>query len=134
MEVVLLLVAIVGVALIVVPRLRGRRAGAASRRRPRAQARGWRRGPPAATPVAAPGLRRRLASEEDVWDDDLGWEGQDAAPADARRVEPAGAMSRVPVRPSPAAELPSVERWRERAASGDDWLEDDDGLGWEGTA
>src|SRR3954465_7541390 len=122
MEVVLLLVALTGIALIAVPRLRARRAGAASRRRP-----------PRAGPVpraAAEGTWAPAApseSEEDVSDDDLGWEGQDATPAtrdewnkwrDAQAPEPE------------SPKLPSVDRWRERA--GDDWLEDDDGLGWEG--
>src|SRR3954470_1079780 len=122
MEVVLLLVALTGIALIAVPRLRARRAGAASRRRP-PRARTVPRAAAAATwAPAAPS-----ASEEDVWDDDLGWEGQDATPAtrdewnkwrDAQAPEPE------------SPKLPSVDRWRERA--GDDWLEDDDGLGWEG--
>ena len=33
--------------------------------------------------------------------------------------------------PAPSGELPSVARWRERQAPGEDWV-DDDGLGWEG--
>src|SRR4051812_29022590 len=122
MEVVLLLVALTGIALIAVPRLRARRAGAASRRRPPRA-----RTVPRAAAAAAWAPAAPSASEEDVWDDDLGWEGQDATPAtrdewnkwrDAQAPEPE------------SPKLPSVDRWRERA--GDDWLEDDDGLGWEG--
>src|SRR3954468_11854078 len=115
MEVVLLLVAIIGIALIAVPRLQARRAGAASRRRPsrRSRARVVSRAA-AVTPVAT-SWAPPPASEEDAWDDDLGWEGQDTNPAprdewnkwrDARS-------------PESADELPSVDRWRERAGSGD---------------
>src|ERR1700754_2552341 len=114
MEVVLLLVAIVGVALIAVPRLQARRAGAASRRRTRARVKTR---AAVATPVATSWTPAPVSSEEDVWDDDLGWEGEDAGPAtrdewnrwrDSQAPEPS--------EPEPTA-LPSVDRWRERAAS-----------------
>jgi hypothetical protein len=129
MEVVLLLVAIIGIALIAVPRLQARRAGAASRRRSlrRKRARVVTRAA-AVTPVAASWTPP--ASEEDAWDDDLGWEGQDATPA-TRDEWNKWRDAQSPETESP--ELPSVDRWRERATSGDDRLEDDDGLGWEGS-
>src|SRR6476469_6378359 len=100
MEVVLLLAAVIGIALIAVPRLQARR-----RPSKRARANVVRRAA-AATPVAtswSPG-----SPDEDAWDDDLGWEGPDAPDTSW----------------SEAAELPSTARA--------DWLEDDDGLGWEG--
>ena len=63
---------------------------------------------------------------------------RDPAPGRARGV---GASGGRPSRRSPAAaepaepeappELPSVERWRAKAQE-PDWVEDDDGLGWEG--
>src|SRR3954454_6575688 len=128
MEVVLLLVGLVGIALIAVPRLRARRAGAPSRRRPSRRTRGRAVAPAAAaTPVAAPWPPP--ASDEDAWDDDLGWEGEDTTPA-ARDEWNKWRDAQSPETESP--ELPSVDRWRERASSGDDWLEDDDGLAWEG--
>src|SRR5262245_25561504 len=126
MEVVLLLVAIVGVALIAVPRLRARRAGAPARRRPSRRTPARVVAARAAVPVSA-SWAPAADPDEDVWDDDLGWEGPDATPAareewnrwrDAQK--PAASAER-------ESELPSVERWRERAAS-DDWVEDDDGL------
>src|SRR3954452_17813218 len=128
MEVVLLLVALVGTALIAVPRLRARRAGAPSRRRPSRRTRGRAVAPAAAaTPVAA--SWSPPASDEDAWDDDLGWEGEATTPA-ARDEWNKWRDAQSPETESP--ELPSVDRWRERATSGDDWVEDD-GLGWEGT-
>src|SRR3954452_8730002 len=125
MEVVLLLVAIVGVALIAVPRLQARRSGRRPSRRKRAVTRAA-----VVTPVAA-SWTPEPASDEDAWDDDLGWEGQDSA-APARDEWNRWRDSQAPSPESP--ELPSMDRWRERAASTGDWLEDDDGLGWEGEA
>src|SRR5258705_202693 len=86
MDVVLLLVAIAGIALIAVSRLQARRAGAgrpsaarrrrATRTRARKAVRMTATSPPAATwtpgRAAAP-----TSSEDEVWDDDLGWEGGD---------------------------------------------------------
>jgi FtsZ-interacting cell division protein ZipA len=167
MEVVLLLVGILGVALIVVPRMRarrsnGRKSAPARRRRSRA-----RRAPaqaaavsPVATWTPADAAASRSGDWE-VWDDELGWEGVESAPAATPAAdpepEPAPAAEVAPPRepdresweqwraselsdsgPEPAdepgGELPSVERWRERQADrSGDW-DDDDGLGWESAA
>ncbi len=129
MEVVLLLVAITGIALIAVPRVQARRAGAGARRRVASRPR-----PHVARAVAAAPAAWSPPTGEDEWEDDLGWEGADAPPArdewNRWRSSRDGAAESEPERD----ELPSVQRWRERAPSGDDWLEDDDGLGWEGDA
>src|SRR4051794_19848740 len=89
MEVVLLVVAVIGIALVVVPRLNRRRTARARRPAPAARRR-------AATAVAAPAPVATWtpagAPDEDAWDDDLGWEGVDA--------------------PAPAARQ-AWERWRE---------------------
>ncbi|WP_157592432.1 hypothetical protein [Solirubrobacter soli] len=140
MEVVVLLVAIVGVALIAIPRLQRRRAGARRIKRvsspivaaaavPASSAAAW--APPA-------------SSDEDVWEDDLGWEGvsspsssSEAAPGAREAWEEwrSSALSGMDAAAASSSEpdvreLPSVERWRERE---DEWVdEDDDGLGWEG--
>ena len=130
MEVVLLLVAITGIALIVVPRMQARRAGAGSRRRVAARPRPQVARAAAVAPVAT---TWSPPAGEDEWEDDLGWEGADPPAREEWnrwRSARAGAAEPRPVRD----ELPSVQRWRERATSGDDWLEDDDGLGWEGEA
>ena len=114
MEVVLLVVAVIGIALVVVPRVQRRRRTSARRlasvmRRPSVRRR--RRAPVAvATPVASWTPSGPASVEDDGWDDDLGWEGVDT--------------------PTPAAEGPTVERWR--AADSDDDETWDDDLGWEG--
>ena len=161
MEVVLLLVGIVGIALVVVPRMqrrsgagskptktktktRSRRAPAARRRSAAAAA-----APPVATwtPVdegaPAPAVGEPVSADDDVWDDDLGWEGVETARPEAREAwerwrtteSPLAADAAQPAEPEPlpepVAELPSVERWRAQAQE-EDWVEDDDGLGWEG--
>ena len=142
MEVVVLLVAIVGVALIVIPRLQRRKAGSHRPSKPRRRA---------STPVVAAAAVPAASAaawappepaglDSDAWDDDLGWEGE-AEPAPEARE--AWEDWRAAARPSAGAadasapepeieELPSVERWRARTED-DDWVEeDDDGLGWEG--
>jgi hypothetical protein len=133
MEVVVLLVAIAGAALLAVPRVQRRKAGRARTRKaavaatavPASSAASW-------TPPAEP--------EADAWEDDLGWEGEPEAAPEARSAwedwrsqsftaePPAGASA------AEADELPSVERWRAAAEQDDEaWVEDDDdGLGWEG--
>lgn len=144
MEVVLLLLGIVGIALVVVPRLqrrsssgrrptRGRRAATARRKRALAAAAA---APPVATwtPTLAP-----EAADEDGWDDDLGWEGVETAAPEARDAweqwrateSPLAASEPEEAPAEPVAELPSVERWRAQAQEEEEWLEDD-GLGWEG--
>jgi hypothetical protein len=173
MEVVLLLVGILGVALIVVPRMRGRRSGARrpapSRRRVRARKAAAQAA--ATSPVATWTPAEAAASRSgdwEVWDDELGWEGVEAAPPAASAPEPepepapaAEAEIAPPREPdreawerwraselsdsgpgrtgepvaAPGGELPSVERWRERQANPPgEWLDDDDGLGWESSA
>ena len=91
MEVVLLLVALTGIALIAVPRLQARRAGAgrtgaksakSARRRRAAGARA------AAAPVVAASWAPAAGSDEEVWDDDLGWEGERAGARRAARSPP----------------------------------------------
>src|SRR4051794_12167965 len=104
MEVVLLLVAIAGIALIAVPRLQARRASAARTASARA-ARSSRR--PAVAAAAVP-TWAPSASDDEIWDDGLGWEGEDPSPPTAPREE--------------------ADRRRERAAAPDDGWLDDDGL------
>ena len=165
MEVVLLLVGIVGIALVVVPRMQ-RRSGSGRRttpatsrpRRTTPSRKGKRTAAAAATPAVAtwtpvtgPGRAAKAAAapaDDDGWDDDLGWEGVERAAAapEAREAwehwrtteSPLAAAQPEPAAPEPpvqepAAELPSVERWRAQAQE-EDWVEDDDGLGWEGAA
>src|SRR5690349_5443042 len=126
MEVVVLLVAIAGIALLVIPRLQRRRAG--SRRvqplsSPVVAA--------AAVPASSTAAWAPPASDDDVWEDDLGWEGEDAAPAPGAREAwqewRSSARPEASVPPEPEAhELPSVERWRARAAEEDaEWVEED---------
>jgi hypothetical protein len=155
MEVVVLLVAIAGVALLVIPRVQRRKGGARRPTRARKPARSRGRKVAAAPLVAAPAVAswsppaaaETAGPELDVWEDDLGWEGgEDAAPspaaleaweqwrttdsplaAAAAAAEAAEAEAEAPEAP----ELPSVERWRAQADE-QEWVEDDDGLGWEG--
>src|SRR4051794_2997141 len=147
MEVVVLLVAVVGVTFLVVPRLRRRRAGAhrpaASKARPRTGSPTRLRGPKAAAAAgSAPAVASwtpppSASSDVDVWEDDLGWEGESAEPTPAARDawEDWREAALSPAEPSPepeVRELPSVERWRARADEEPEWVEDDDdGLGWE---
>jgi len=144
MEVVVLLVAIVGVALIAIPRLQRRNAGG---RRPfnRARTRKPRR-VVAASAITAPAAAdwapppTSTGPDLDAWEDDLGWEGVDApSPAareaweDWRSASLASPPESAPAPEPEVRELPSVERWRARAEEDADWVEDDDdGLGWEG--
>src|SRR6185436_11203818 len=120
MEVVVLLVAIVGVALIVIPRLQRRKA--ASRRAQRVSS-------PvvaaAAVPASSAASWAPPASEEDVWEDDLGWEGETADPTPAARDAwqewRSSALPSSDASPEPEVrELPSVERWRARADEDDE--------------
>src|SRR5215217_3527892 len=114
MEVVVLLVAIVGVALLVIPRVQRRTAGSRRSSKPRKRV-----STPVVAAAAVPASSATAwappESAGPEWEDDLGWEGE-SEPAPEAEVR----------------ELPSIERWRARA-SDDDWIEDDDdGLGWEG--
>ena len=72
------------------------------------------------------------------WDDDLGWENVESAPPAAREAWDEWRVTESPLARGPEAaaepaepELPSVERWRTKTQDAD-WVEDDDGLGWEG--
>src|SRR3954449_4094220 len=120
MEVVLLLVGILGVALIVVPRMRARRSGgrkpAPSRRRVRARKAAAHAAAP--SPVATWSPAEAAASRSgdwEVWDDELGWEGVESAPAATPEPEPEPGPE-----PAPAAEVApprepdrkAWERWR----------------------
>ena len=132
MEVVLLVVAVIGIALVVVPRLQRRRS--TSVRRPASVSRRAsvrrRRSAAVAAPVASWTPSGPAPVEDDGWDDDLGWEGVDS-PAPDTREEWERWRDREPgYEASPAAEVPSVERWR--AADTDDDETWDDDLGWEG--
>src|SRR3954467_5856450 len=141
MEVVVLLVAIVGVALIVIPRLQRRKAASRRPSKPRKRV-----STPVVAAAAVPAASAAAwappesgASDPDAWEDDLGWEGEAEPAPEAREawedwraaaLPPAGA----PDAPTPepeVRELPSVDRWRARSED-DDWVEEDDGLGWEG--
>lgn len=129
MEVVILLAAVAGMALIVIPRLQRRKA---TGRRPRV-VKPRRTAAVVATPAVASSWTPPSSPDVDAWDDDLGWEGEDddAAP-EAREAWRQWRASDSPLAAGPEPELPSVERWRAKAED-DDWLEDDDdGLGWEG--
>src|SRR4051794_33945588 len=96
MEVVLLVVAVLGTAMVAVPRLR-------RRRRPAARA------VTAAAPAAA------WMPPADDGDDDLGWEGEPAPKPS--QWEQWHSDTEPP-------ELPSVERWRTTAAAADEWDDD----------
>ncbi|HEY6888947.1 MAG TPA: hypothetical protein VI300_14240, partial [Solirubrobacter sp.] len=150
MEVVVLLFAIAGAALIVVPRLQRRKAAAhrpaAKRFKGAARPARARKANVAAASGAAVASWSPPAADADGWEDDLGWEGEDAAePSEGAREaweqwrateSPLAAAAASPDAPEvepEAPELPSVERWRAQAAEQDEWVEDDDdGLGWEG--
>ncbi len=148
MEVVLLVVAVIGIALLVVPRLQRKR-----KRKPRARRSmpsvkaARRRAAVAASAAPAPVAVSTWtpsngsppsASDDDGWDDDLGWEGESNPEPETREAwqrwratESPLASAAEPV--EAPTELPSVERWRTAASTDEgDWLGDDDGLGWEG--
>jgi hypothetical protein len=133
MEVVVLLLAVVGIALLVIPRVQRRRAGA--RRPAPVKTRKTAAAPVAAAPTVA---TWSPSSDVDAWDDDLGWEGVDSTPPETREAWEQWRATESPLasaaEPEPAAEpeLPSVERWRAAKAEEPEWEEDDDGLGWEG--
>ena len=140
MEVVLLVVAVIGIALLVVPRLKRNRKPGARRSLPSVKAR--RRAAVAAAAAPAPAAVSTWspaggASDEDGWDDDLGWEGSDRPAPETREAweqwrETESPLASAPEPAEPSTELPSVERWRAAASSEEtEWL-DDDGLGWEG--
>src|SRR4051794_12112295 len=141
MEVVVLLVAIVGVALIAIPRVRRRKAGNRTSPRKRTSTQVV---AAAAVPASSAASWAPPAGQElDAWEDDLGWEGESEAAADDDAREAWADWRSTALTPEPAAsapevepevqELPSVERWRARAEQDDEWVEDDDdGLGWEG--
>ena len=90
------------------------------------------------TPVA----KRAATPDFEAWDDDLGWEGEEAPAEETREAweqwrttkSPLAAAAAEPdaePEPEPEPELPSVGRWRAQAQD-PEWFEDDDGLGWEG--
>ena len=135
MEVVLLLVGIAGVALVVLPRLQRRANGSPrpARGRSRRTRRGRRTRVAPATISSAP-----AAVDIGGWDDDLGWENVESAPPAAREAWDEWRVTESPLARGPEAvaepaepEPPSVERWRTKTQDAD-WVEDDDGLGWEG--
>src|SRR4051794_7361320 len=142
MEVVVLLVAIVGVALIVIPRLQRRKAGGHRPSTPRKRV-----STPVVAAAAVPASSAAAwapppgaSADEDGWEDDLGWEGEAEPAPGAREAWEEWRSSTLTGSPEAAAapepevpELPSVDRWRARADSEDEWAgDDDDGLGWEG--
>jgi hypothetical protein len=147
MEVVVLLLAVVGLALVVIPRMQRRRSGARRpspvKARKAASKRGRTARNGAAAPVVAPptvatwGSSPSVSPDVEAWDDDLGWEGVDSTPPEARDAWEQWRATESPLasspEPEPAAEpeLPSIERWRAKAEE-PEWEEDDDGLGWEG--
>jgi hypothetical protein len=146
MEVVLLVVAVIGIALLVVPRVQRKRKPRARRSMPSVKA-ARRRAAVAASAAPAPvavstwtpssGSAPSASDDDDGWDDDLGWEGEANPEPETREAwqrwratESPLASAAEPVEAS--NELPSVERWRAAASTDEgDWL-DDDGLGWEG--
>ncbi len=141
MEVVVLLVALVGIALVVIPRLQRRRRPSAVKTRKSAlkRGRGRSRVPAAAAGMTATTRLAPASSDVDGWDDDLGWEGVDSGAPQTREAWENWRATDSPlaVRPEPDVpaasepELPSVERWRSKAED-TEWEDDDDGLGWEG--
>src|SRR3954453_8404327 len=111
MEVVLLVVAVLGIAMVAVARMKRRRRDGVRRLAART-----------AAPVAA-----WSPPDEDGWDDDLGWEGGAESPS--REAWERWRATESPLAAAaPEPELPAVERWR-AAASAEEW---DDDLGWEG--
>ena len=131
MEVVLLVVAVIGIALIVVPRLKRR----TRVRRPLPSVKAARRRAAVAAAAApAPAAVSTwtpspTASDDDGWDDDLGWEGVDNPEPETREAWQRWRATDSPLAPAPepvapSNELPSVERWRAAADDGD-WLDDD---------
>jgi len=145
MEVVLLVVAVIGIALLVVPRLQRKRKPRGRRSMPSVKA-ARRRAAVAASAAPAPVAvstwtpsngSAPSAPDDDGWDDDLGWEGEANPEPETREAwqrwratESPLASAAEPV--EAPTELPSVERWRTAATTDEDWLGDDDGLGWEG--
>src|SRR4051794_14042676 len=106
MEVVLLVVALLGTAMVVVPRMKRRRRDGA-RRTPARPVR-------SSAPVAT-----WSPPDEDGWDDDLGWEGEPDADSPSREAWERWRATESPLAagaaPEPEPELPSVERWRAAA-------------------
>ena len=140
MEVVLIVVALTGIALIAVPRLSRRRARRVRRSVTPVKARRRAAAAPAPPVAVSSWSRSRAGSDADEWDDDLGWEGTDDGPREAwqrwRETEsPLASASTASESGQGAAQLPSVERWRSSSGASaadedSEWL-DDDGLGWE---
>ena len=126
MEVVLLLVGILGVALIVVPRMQRRRGGArkpapARRRTPNRQAKA--QAAATASPVATWTPAEAAASRAgdwEVWDDELGWEGVESAPPTRQQPEPAAEAEPDPQpEPERAPDREAWERFRAKQLSDD---------------
>src|SRR5687767_2699088 len=144
MEVVLLVVAVIGIALLVVPRLKRSRKSGARRSMPSLKARRRAAVAAAAAPATVSTWSPAPAgpsTDEDGWDDDLGWEGVDRPAPETREAwerwrETESPLAAAPEPVEPPTELPSVERWRAAASASapeeTEWLDDDDGLGWEG--
>src|SRR3954452_22918149 len=110
MEVVLLVVALLGTAMVVVPRMKRRRRDGAHR----TPARPVRSSAPVAT---------WSSPDEDGWDDDLGWEGEPDAESPSREAWERWRSTELAAAAEPEPELPSVERWRADASS-DEWDDD----------
>src|SRR3954471_10831288 len=109
MEVVLLVVALLGIAMVAVARMKRRRRDGVRRLAART-----------AAPVAA-----WSPPDEDGWDDDLGWEG--GAEASSREAWERWRATESPLAaaaPEPEPELPGLERGRAPASGekGDDAL------------
>ncbi len=143
MEVVLLVVAVIGIALLVVPRLQRKRKPRGRRSMPSVKAARRRAAVAASAPAAVSTWTPSNGSapsapDDDGWDDDLGWEGEANPEPETREAWQRWRATESPLasaaQPVEApTELPSVERWRTAASTDDgDWLGDDDGLGWEG--
>ena len=130
MEVVLLVLGITGIALLAMFRVIQRRSSSARHRHARPP--GARRGEAPAHVVAAAAPRRRDVDAESARRRErlgrrprLGGRGDAQA---ARRGSSGARASRRNAPAEPVQEAPSAEPWQ----SDEDWLEEDDGLGWEG--
>ena len=127
MEVVLLVLGITGIALLAMTRVIQRRSSGArpasrGNRVPVAAKRGRTVAAAAATPAET--WKPNPLADESGWDDDLGWEGVEAAEAAG-----VGAVARARTGgDGRSRKSPPAESWQDD----EDWLDEDDGFGWEG--